>query len=176
MQEREIIKFNTVAELQITLKKELDLMQKKSEEYSKLVGEKLRSGQGGNPGEFEELKAMLEGPKDPKKKPSKKKETKNWKEFDSVQIYDGIGLKGELEIYFQALEETKLKVEKLKKIVDSIDKLVTQGLKKELGCLVMMTGDLSFRMSFLGAGQAKPRFGYKSIFNVEAENPIEIKI
>ncbi len=176
MQEREITKFNTVAELQATLKKELDSLQKKSEEYSKLIGEKLRSQQGANPAEFEELKAALEGPKDPKKKPVKKKQSTQWKQFESVQIFDGISLKGELEIYFQTLEELKAKVEKLKKIVDSVDKLLTQGLKKELGCLVMMSGDLSFRIAFVSGSQSKTRFAYKSIFNVEAESPIAIKI
>ena len=176
MQEREIIKFNTIAELQLTLKKELDSAQKKSEEYSKLIGEKLRGQQGANSAEFDELKVALEGPKDPKKKPAKKKQSTQWKQFESVQIYDGISMKGELEIYFQTLEELKAKVEKLKSIVDSVDKLVTQGLKKELGGLVMMSGDLSFRIAFIGSGQSKPRFAYKSIFDVEAENLIEIKI
>ena len=176
MQERELIKFNTVSELQLALKKELDLMQKKSEEYSKLIGEKLRSEQTANSTEFDEIKAALEGPKDPKKKPTKKKESTQWKQFESVQIYDGISMKGELEIYFQTLEELKAKVEKLKKIAESVDKLVSQGLKKELGGLVMMSGDLSFRITFVGSGQSKPKFAYKSIFDVEAENLIEIKI
>ena len=176
MQERELVKFNTVSELQLALKKELDSMQKKSDEYSKLIGEKLRSQQTANSAEFDELKAALEGPKDPKKKPIKKKESTQWKQIESVQIYDGISMKGELEIYFQTLEELKAKVEKLKKIVDSVDKLITQGLKKELGGLGMMSGDLSFRIAFIGSAQAKSRFAYKSIFDLEAEDPIEIKI
>ena len=175
MQEKEIIKFDTVSELQSTLKKELELMQKKCEEYSKSVGEKLRSQQGESSTAFDEIKAALEGPQDGKKKPTKKKQSTQWKQFESILIYDGVGLKGELEIYFQGLEEVKLKEEKLKKIVDSVDKLITQGLKKELGCLAMINGDMTFRIAFRSS-QPKAKFGYKSIFNVEAEKPIAIKI
>jgi len=175
MQEHEVLKFNTMEELQRTLKKELDMLQKKSDEYSKLIGEKLRDSQSDTPGEFDEIKAMLEGPKDAKKKPVKKKESTQWKQFQSVQIYDGICLKGELEIHFQGLEVLKIKLEKLKKISESVDALLAQGLKKELGCLVLITVD-SFRMTFLRGGQKKSRFAYKSIFTVEAEKPIEIKI
>lgn len=162
-------------ELQHTLKKEIDLLQKKSDEYSKLIGEKLRDGQSSTPGEFDEIKAVLDAPKDGKKKPVKKKESTQWKQFQSVQIYDGICLKGELEIYFQGLEALKIKLEKLKKISESIDALLAQGLKKDLGCLVLITVD-SFRMTFLRGSQKKARFAYKSIFSVEAEKPIEVKI
>ena len=175
MKEKEIIKFDTVAELQSTLKKELDSMQKKSEEYSKLVGEKLRSQRGEGAAEFDEIKAALEGPKDGKKKPIKKKTSTQWKQFDSILVYDGVGLKGELEIYFQGLEELKSKVEKLKKIVDSVDKLLLQGLKKELGCFAVMNGDMSFRIAFRSS-QPKAKFAYKTIFDVEVERPIAIKI
>ena len=175
MREHEVLKFNTIEELQQALKKELDLLQKKSDEYSKLIGEKLRDTQSSTPGEFDEIKAMLEPPKDGKKKPPKKKETTQWKQFQSVQIYDGICLKGELEIHFQGLEALKVKLEKLKKISESIDALLAQGLKKDLGCLVLLTVD-SFRMTFLRGALKKQRFAYKSIFIVEAEKPIEIKI
>ncbi len=176
MREKEIIKFDSVAELQSTLKKELDMMQRKSEEYSKLVGEKLRSQQGDSSAEFNEMKAALDGPQDSKKKPTKKKGTSaNWKEIDSILVYDGVGLKGELEIYFQGIEELKTKIEKLKKIADSVDKLLAQGLKKELGCFAVLGGDLSFRIAFRSS-QPKAKFTFKSIFDVEIEQPIEVKI
>ena len=90
MKEKEIIKFDTVVELQATLKKELDLMQKKSEEYSKSVGEKLRSQQGESSTAFDEIKAALEGPQDGKKKPTKKKQSTQWKQFESILIYENL--------------------------------------------------------------------------------------
>ena len=175
MREHEVLKFDTMAELQVTLKKELEYLQKQSDEYSKLIGEKLRENQSSSPGEFDDIKTVLEGPKDPKKKPTKKKESTQWKQFQAVEIYDGICLKGELEIHFQGLEALKIKLEKVRKISDSIDALLSQGLKKDLGCLVLLTGD-SFKMTFLRGGQKKSRFAYKSIFTVEAEKFIEIKI
>jgi len=176
MREHEVVKFDTTEELRVTIKKEIELLQKKSDEYSKLIGEKIRDSQSAIPGEFDEIKAMLEPPtKDGKKKPIKKKDSTQWKQFQSVQIYDGICLKGELEIHFQGLEAIKARLEKLKKISESIDALLSQGLKKDLGCLVLISGDL-FRMTFLRGSQTKSRFAYKSIFSVEAEKPIEIKI
>ena len=124
MQERVIFRFGTVTELQSALKKELDKLQKETEEYSKSIGEKLRNVQTEDPKEMEEFKTALAGPKDPKKKqPVKKKESKQWKEIQALRIFDGIGVRGELEIYFKSLEELNIKLEKLKKISAAAGKL-----------------------------------------------------
>ncbi len=174
MQERTIIKFSTITELQSALKKEIDSLQKKTEEYSIQIGEKLRNSQTEDPKELEEFRTTLDGPQDSKKKPVKRKESKQWREVQSLSIYDGIGLKGELEIYFKSLEELKLKLEKLKKISESADTLVSQGFKKDLGIVAMIGGDLSFKMAFLKSVPRKAKFSYKTIFDVEAENHIAI--
>src|SRR5574340_730443 len=171
MQERTITKFRTITELQSEIKKELDELQKKIDDYSKQVGEKLRSTEKEDPKEIEEFRTMLDD-KDPKKKPVKKKDSKQWMEFQALSIYDGIGFKGELEVYFKTLEELKAKLEKLKKVEGSIEALISQGFRKDLGLLVVMGGDLSFRMVALKNAERKAKFSYETIFDVEAENAI----
>ncbi|HMK32576.1 MAG TPA: hypothetical protein VK431_03015, partial [Nitrosopumilaceae archaeon] len=111
-----------------------------------------------------------------KKKPVKKKDQKaNWLNFDAISIYDGIGLKGELELYFKALEDVKQRIEKLQKVKESVDSLVSKGLKMDLGCLVFMENELPFEMAFIKSQVPKAKFSYKAIFSVETEKPIEIK-
>lgn len=173
MQEITITKFRTITELQSEIKKELDELQKKIDEYSKQVGEKLRSTETEDPKEMEEFKTMLDN-KDPKKKTVKKKDSKQWMEFQALSIYDGIGFKGELEIYFKALEELKAKLEKFKKIEGSIDALISQGFRKDLGVLAVIGRDLSFRLVALKTTARKAKFSYKTIFDVEAEKPIAL--
>lgn len=172
MQERTINKFNSITDLQSALKKEIDELQKKTDECSKIIGEKLRDVQTEDPKELEEFRTALDGPQDPKKKPVKKKESKQWKEVQSLSIYDGVGVKGEIEIYFKGLEELKIKLEKMKKISESVDALVTQGFRKDLGVVTVMSGDLSFKIAFLKSVSRRAKFAFKSIFDVEVENPI----
>lgn len=174
MEERTIIKFSSITELQTKLKKEIDTLQKKTDECSKVIGEKLRNVQTEDAKDLEEFKTMLDGPQDAKKKPIKKKESTMWKDINSLSIYDGIGLKGEIEIYFKSLEELKTKLEKLKKISESVDVLISKGFRKDLGVVAMLSGDLSFRISFLKNVSQRPKFAYKTIFEVEAEKPIAI--
>ena len=68
MQREKIMTFHTINDFQLSLEKSLDDLKKRSEEYSKLIGEKLRDPQTDNSKELEELKEKLEGPTDPKKK------------------------------------------------------------------------------------------------------------
>ena len=177
MQEGKIIHFRTMEELQLSLGKELDDLKKKTDEYSRTIGEKLRVAETSNPEEITELKAKLEGPVDPKKKPVKKKDKNtNWHSFGDILVYDGMGLKGELDLYFKALEAMKSKMEKLQKAKNSVDELVSKGLKKDLGCAILMSSDLTFEMVFIKTNQPKARFSYKSIFDVGVEQIHEIKI
>ena len=93
-----------------------------------------------------------------------------------ISVYDGIGPKGELEIYFKALEELKSKIERLEKIKAAIDDLIAKGVKRELGCMALLNHDLTLQISFITARQPKAKFTYKSIFNVPGELIHEIKI
>ena len=177
MQREKIMTFHTINDFQLSLEKGLEDLKKRSEEYSKLIGEKLRDPQTDNSKELAELKEKLEGPTDPKKKKTvKKKDQKaNWLNFDAISIYDGIGLKGELELYFKALEDVKQMIEKLQKVKESVDSLVSKGLKMDLGCMIFMENELPFEMTFVKSLVPKAKFSYKAIFSVEKERPIEIK-
>ena len=77
-------------------------------------------------------------------------------------------------MYFKTLEDLKAKLEKIKKIDGSIDALITQGFRKDLGVLVVIGGDLSFRMVALKNIARKTKFTYKTIFDVGAEKPIAL--
>ncbi len=175
----DIMQFHTIGELQSSLANHLQILKKKSEEYSELIGEKLRSQNATNDSaEMAELKEKLEGPADPKKKkPVKKKDQKtNWYDLGAISIYDGIGTKGDLEIYFKGLEELKTRIEKLEKIKEAVDDLVSKGIKSDLGCTVFFNRDLVLQISFMKAGQPKAKFSYKSIFNLPGEIVHEIRI
>ena len=179
MKEDDVMYFHTISELQSSVENDLKVLKKKSEEYSEAIGEKLRSGStASDQAEMAEIKEKLEGPVDPKKKkPVKKKDQKaNWHEMGPISVYDGIGPKGELEIYFKALEELKSKIERLEKIKVAIDDIISKGVKRELGCMALLNHDLSLQISFTKAIQPKAKFSYKSIFNLPGEAIHEIKI
>ena len=177
MQEGKIVYFKTIEEFQSSLGKELDDLKKKTDEYSIVIGEKLRAVETTNPADVAELKEKLEGPVDPKKKQVKKKDkNSNWHSFGDILVYDGMGLKGELDLYFKALENMKSKTEKIQKAKNSIDELISKGLKKDLGCVILMSSDLTFEMVFIKTAEPKAKFSYKSIFDVGVEQIHEIKI
>ena len=177
MREGKVMYFRTIDELQLSLGKELEELKKKSDEYSKIIGEKLRAIETSNPADVAELKEKLEGPTDPKKKTVKKKDKNtNWHNLGDVLVYDGMGLKGELDLYFKSSEALKLKTEKLQKAKNSIDELVSKGLKKDLSCAILINNDLTFEMVFIKSSQPKTKFSFKSIFDVGVEEIYEIKI
>jgi hypothetical protein len=179
MKEDDVMYFHTISELQSSVENDLQMLKKKSVEYSEAIGEKLRSGNtASDTVEMAKLKEKLEGPADPKKKkPVKKKDQKaNWYDLGNISVYDGIGPKGELEIYFKALEELKSKIERLEKIKTAIDDLISKGVKRELGCMALLNHDLTLQISFIAARPPKAKFSYKSIFNVPGELVHEIKI
>lgn len=172
------MQFHSIGELQSHLGEYLMTLKKKSEEYSEIIGEKIRFENSVNDStEIAELKEKLEGSSDfKKKKQMKKKDQSNWHDLGPISFYDGIGAKGELEIYFKALEKTKTRIEKIEKIKESIDNLISKGVKKDLGCIVTLNQDLTLQVCFVKTGQPKTRFSYKSIFTIPSEIIHEIKI
>lgn len=172
------MRFRTINELQSALDKHLEELKKEADDYSQLIGLKMRSNEAGESSDLAELKEQLEGPTDPKKKKAPKKKDKNskWIDMDAVSVYDGIGLKGELELYFKALEELKSMIEKTQKAKETIDGLISRGLKKDLGCASLLKYELPLEMAFLKKIESQAKFTYKSILNVGVEQvgPIEI--
>jgi hypothetical protein len=197
MREEKIKNFRTITELQKSLENDLSTLKSRSDEISKLIGEKLRATDSGNTEELQEFRQKLDddtAAADPKKKspgqktdagktdPKKKKITKkkdqksNWYNFDAISIYDGIGIKGELELYFKAMEQTKTDLDKTTKIKQAVDDLANKGLKRELGCVMFTNQELPAEIAFTRPVISKKRFAYKAIFNVQREEMDEIKI
>ena len=171
--------FRTVTELQQFLDNEINMLKEKSEDLSKLTGEKLRSTESKDSAEMQELRQKLEGnTNEPKKKKSVKKKGQkdNWYDFDSISIFDGIGPKGELELYFKGIEEAKLALDRITKIKQAVDDLVSKGLKKELGCVLMLNQELPAEIAFTSSIPLRKKFAYRAIFNTAKEELYEIQV
>jgi len=144
------------------------------DEYSKLIGEKIRSAQksGEQDEEFNELKAKIQGTNDDpknktnkdktKKKKSKKQKSGKWFELDEVQIFNEMGLKGELEIYFKATEFLKEHLENLQKIKKTVDSIIDKGLKDDMGCIVYHEFNMPYQIAFQKSIVQRKKFSFKS--------------
>lgn len=173
------MKFHSMEDLQSDLGNQLRILRKKSEEYSEVIGEKIRFENTTNDtSEIIELKEKLEDSTDSKKKKTNKKKDRdnNWHDLDSISFYDGIGTKGEMEIYFKALEKVKSNIDKIEKIKKSIDNLISKGVKRELGCIALLNQNMSLQVCFVNTGKPKTKFSYKSIFTIPSEIVHEIKV
>lgn len=173
----DVTKFKTLEDMQIIIERQLDSLTKKSDEYSKTIGDKLRENHDlvNNDNDLAELKEKLNGPTDPKKKKTVKKDKKDrWYDCGGVSVFDGIGLKGELELYFKALEETKSKIENLEKTKEAIKNLISKGMRKDLSCVALVRHNLPSEMVFVKSNILNEnKFSFKSIFSVYTE-PTEI--
>lgn len=179
----EIQRFRTVDELQKFLEDHISELKRSSEEASQHIGEKMRSNDSGDPAELQELKQKLEGDTtDPKKKKEVKKSTRkkdqknNWYNFDAISIYDGMGIKGELELYFKAMEMAKAELERVTKVKQAVDDLVTKGLKRDMGCVLVLNHELPAEIAFTSSTTSRRKYSFKAIFNVPVEEPYEIQI
>lgn len=164
--------FKTPEELQKSLEGYIAVLKIESEKLSKQIGEKMRATDSSNAAELQELKQKLEGgPADPKKKsqPKKKDQKTNWYAFDAVSIYDGIGLKGELELYFKAMEKTKAELEMITKVKQSVDSLISKGLKRDMGCVLHINESLPAEIAFTTPSVSKKKFSLKMVFDVPVE-------
>ena len=175
----EIIQFQSIEDLQLYLGNSLKELKEKSEEYSEIIGEKIRlENTGNNSTEITELREKLDSQADSKKKKTvkKKDQTSNWHDMGPILFYDGIGTKGELEIYFKASEKVKTEIEKIEKIKNSIDNLISKGIKRDLGCIALLNRDLTLQICFVKAGQPKAKFAFKSVFTIPSEIIPTIKV
>ncbi len=183
MTSTQIQSFRAVSELQKSLDGRIKMLKEESDKLSRLIGEKLRATDTNDSSDLQELREKIEGSTDdPKKKkgstddPKKKKVTKkkgqksNWYNLDAISIYDGMGLKGELEIYFKVLEETKSELDRVTKVKQSVDDLVNRGVRKELGCVIIIGNEIPAEMAFFKTPTARRKFAYKSIFSVPKED------
>jgi len=198
-------RFNSVSSLKTNLEKEIEDTELVIQEYSNLLGEKIRTNEesSNDDPEFLALKAKLEGSSDDKskekktndkkskdkkqetkKRPEKKKKSKKgvsdkWYNLNEILIYNGIGLKGELELYFKAIDESKSKLENLRRTLTSLTNVIEKGLKGDMGCVVFRGTEGILEIAFLKSTGARENFSLKSIYTgtaIPVENMIKIGV
>ena len=199
-------RFNSVNSLQTSLQKEIEDTELIIQEYSNLLGEKIRSNEDSSSDdpEFLALKAKLDGgssddkskdkkskdkkskdkKSETKKSPDKKKKSKKgvsdkWYDLNEVLIYNGIGLKGELELYFKAIDELKSKLEHLRRTLESLNNVIEKGLKGDMGCIAFKGTEGILQIAFLKSTVVRENFSLKSIYTGHAipiENMIKIGV
>ena len=206
-----IERFNSVNSLQTSLQKEIEDTELIIQEYSNLLGEKIRSNEDSSSDdpEFLALKAKLDGgssddkskdkkskdkkskdkklkdkKSETKKSPDKKKKSKKgvsdkWYDLNEVLIYNGIGLKGELELYFKAIDELKSKLEHLRRTLESLNNVIEKGLKGDMGCIAFKGTEGILQIAFLKSTTVRENFSLKSIYTgpaIPIENMIKIGV
>ncbi len=181
---QKISRFNSIQELQESLDERIKDLDNKIELQSKLIGDKIREGEKDNEEELSDLKAKLnpETPKDKKTddkksknkkttkaKKSKKGQSENWIDYEGLHLYNGVGTRGELELYFKSLEEMKAESERLKNTRDSLEQLMKSGIKKELSGIGYEQLDGPYELAFIKSDTKREKFSFKSILTVGCE-------
>jgi len=174
-----VSRYHSKEDMREAIELQIKEIEKQIDEYSKLIGEKIRSAQesGEQDEEFNELKAKIQGTNDDpknksnknksnkdktKKKKSKKQKSDKWFELDEVQIFNEMGLKGELEIYFKATEFLKEHLENLQKIKKTVDSIIDKGLKDDMGCVVYHEFNMPYQIAFQKSNIQRKKFSFKS--------------
>jgi len=99
-----------------------------------------------------------------KKKKSKKGVSDKWYNLNEILVYNGIGLKGELELYFKAIDESKSKLENLQRTLVSLNNVIEKGLKGDMGCVAFRGTEGILEIAFLKSTGARENFSLKSIY------------
>jgi len=114
-----------------------------------------------------------------KKKKSKKGVSDKWYNLNEILIYNGIGLKGELELYFKAIDESKSKLENLRRTLVSLNNVIEKGLKGDMGCIAFKGTEGILEIAFLKSTGVRENFSLKSIYTgtaIPVENMIKIGV
>ncbi len=200
-----IEKFNSVNSLKTNLEIEIEDTERIIKDYSNLLGEKIRINEesSSDDPEFLALKAKLDGDssenkskdnkskdkkskdKTPKtKRQDKKKKSKKgigdkWYNLNEILVYNGMGLKGELELYFKAIDELKTKLENLRRILATLNNVIEKGLKGDMGCVAFKGTEGLLEIVFIKSAGMRETFSLKSIYTgaaIPIENMIKIGV
>jgi hypothetical protein len=202
-----IERFNSINSLKTNLEKEIEDTEFQIKEYSNILGEKIRSNEesSADDPDFIALKAKLDGgtttskkdgkkseekkpddkksndkkskPKPEKKKKAKKGVSDKWYNLNEILIYNGMGLKGELELYFKAVDELKAKLENIQRTLSTLTDVMEKGLKEDMGCMAFRGTEGILEITFLKSSGMRENFTLKSIYSGKAipvENMIKI--
>jgi len=114
-----------------------------------------------------------------KKKKSKKGVSDKWYNLNEILVYNGIGLKGELELYFKAIDESKSKLENLHRTLTSLNNVIEKGLKGDMGCVAFRGTEGILEIAFLKSTGVRENFSLKSIYTgtaIPVANMIKIGV
>ena len=187
-----ISRFESISELQELVDKQIKELDKKIDFQSKLIGDKIREGEKNNVEELSDLKEKLnpdkskntkDKDKKSKNKPGNDKKSKNskqikkstkgqsedWINYENLHLYNGVGTRGELELYFKSLEEMKEKSEKLTNTKASLEQLIKSGIKKELSGVGFEQQDGPYELAFIKTDSKREKFSFKSILTTGCE-------
>jgi len=209
-----IERFNSINSLKVSLEKEIEDTESQIQEYSNMLGEKIRINEelSSDDPDFLAFKAKFEDgssnnksqdkktddkktddkktddkktdDKKTKAKPDKKKKGKKgisdkWYNLNEILVYNGIGLKGELELYFKAIDELKAKLENLQRTLSTLSTVMEKGLKEDMGCVAFRGTEGTLEITFLKSSGMRENFTLKSIYSGKAipvENMIKIGV
>ena len=206
-----IERFNSIHSLKSNLEREIEDIQEKIQDYSNMLGEKIRSNEesSADDPDFLALKAKLDGTPDKKstelkpneklddnntkklekikdvkkvvdkKKKSKKGISDKWYNLNEILVYNGIGLKGELELYFKAIDELKSKLENHQRTLATLNNVIEKGLKEDMGCIAFRGSEGLLEISFIKSTGFRENFSLKSIYSgtaIPVENIIKVGV
>jgi hypothetical protein len=115
---------------------------------------------------------------DKKKKP-KKGHSDKWFNLNEILVYNGMGLKGELELYFKAIDQLKSKLENLQRTLLTLNNVIEKGLKEDMGCVTFRGTEGILEVAFLKSTGNRENFSLKSIYTgaaIPIENMIKIGV
>ena len=201
-----IERFNSIKSLKVNLENEVTDTELIIKEYSNLLGEKIRANEesSADDPEFLALKEKLQAnssddkskdkkskdkkskdkKEEIKKSPDKKKKSKKglsdkWFNLNEILVYNGMGLKGELELYFKAIDQLKSKLENLQRTLLTLNNVIEKGLKEDMGCVTFRGTEGILEVAFLKSTRTRENFSLKSIYTgaaIPVENMIKIGV
>lgn len=201
-----IERFNSIKSLKVNLENEITDTELIIKEYSNLLGEKIRANEesSADDPDFLALKEKLQGnssddksknkkskdkkskdkKEEIKKSPDKKKKSKKglsdkWFNLNEILVYNGMGLKGELELYFKAIDQLKSKLENLQRTLLTLNNVIEKGLKEDMGCVTFRGTEGILEIAFLKSTGTRENFSLKSIYTgaaIPVENMIKIGV
>lgn len=167
-----VSRYNSVEDLKSDIEKQIVEIEETIKHLSNIIGEKIRQNEQefAADSEFLAFKEKIEtkDEQNTKKKPVKKQKNGIWYDVENIQIYNGIGVKGELEVYFKGMEELKNQREELIKTKNNLIAIIEKGLKSDLGCIVYRNQEKPIQLALLKSTRAK-KFSFKTSFEVVPE-------
>lgn len=136
-----------------------------SERFDNLIYEKQTS--------TENTKKNNKKEKEKKIKSSVTKNSTNWRVYSDIQIFTDIPNKGVTEIYFEAVNELKVVLEKLGKIKETLSQITTIELNSMFYMVYVKNGIPEKLVLLPQQKQKNNKFMFKTVF--ESEN-IEVPI